>query len=57
MISVCGSENDTPVVECGVRLYTKKKHRRLCSMLPLPIRFSPDLAVYTALSVSPFEEG
>ena len=51
------SEGDTPVVECGVRLYTIRKRRRLCSMLLLPICFSPDLTVCTALSASPFEEG
>ena len=51
------SEGDTPVVECGVRLYTNRKRRRLCSILPLPIHLSPDLTVCTALSSSPFEEG
>ena len=51
------SEGDMPLVECGVRLYTNRKRRRLCSMIPLPIRFNPDLTVCTARSASPCVEG
>ena len=57
VLFINSSEGDTPVVECGVCLYTNRKRMRLCAMLPLPIHFSPYFTVCTALSAIPFVEG